>query len=60
VNGRNAISWTMKFELDIWYIDNVSFATDCKVMFLTLKKVIKKEGINQAQQATVEAFKGNN
>lgn len=60
VNGRNAISWTMKFELDIWYIDNVSFATDCKVMFLTLRKVIKKEGINQAQQATVEAFKGNN
>ncbi|MCI3936490.1 sugar transferase [Chryseobacterium aahli] len=60
VNGRNAISWTMKFELDIWYIDNVSFTTDCKVMFLTLKKVIKKEGINQAQQATVEAFKGNN
>ncbi|REC79908.1 lipid carrier--UDP-N-acetylgalactosaminyltransferase [Chryseobacterium elymi] len=60
VNGRNAISWTMKFELDIWYIDNVSFATDCKVMFLTLKKVIKKEGINQADQATVEAFTGNN
>lgn len=60
VNGRNAISWTMKFELDVWYIDNVSFATDCKVMFLTLKKVIKKEGINQADQATVEAFTGNN
>ncbi|MEI3789542.1 MULTISPECIES: sugar transferase [Chryseobacterium] len=60
VNGRNAISWTMKFELDIWYIENVSFATDCKVMFLTLKKVIKKEGINQADQATVEAFTGNN
>lgn len=60
VNGRNAISWTMKFELDIWYIDNVSFVTDCKVMFLTLKKVIKKEGINQADQATVEAFTGNN
>jgi undecaprenyl phosphate N,N'-diacetylbacillosamine 1-phosphate transferase len=50
----------MKFKLDIWYIDNVSFATDCKVMFLTLKKVIKKEGINQEQQATVEVFKGNN
>ena len=60
VNGRNAISWTMKFELDIWYINNVSLATDCKVMFLTLKKVIKKEGVNQAQQATVEVFKGNN
>ena len=60
VNGRNAISWTMKFDLDIWYIDHVSFATDCKVMFLTFKKVVKKEGINQAEQATVEAFKGNN
>lgn len=60
VNGRNAISWKMKFELDIWYVDNVSFATDCRVMFLTLKKVIKREGINQAQQATVEAFTGNN
>lgn len=60
VNGRNAISWTMKFELDVWYVDNLSFMTDCKVMFVTVKKVIKKEGINQAQQATVEAFKGNN
>lgn len=60
VNGRNAISWTTKFELDIWYIDHVSFATDCKVMFLTFKKVIKKEGINQVQQATVEAFNGDN
>ncbi|KMQ68965.1 UDP-galactose phosphate transferase [Chryseobacterium sp. FH2] len=60
VNGRNAISWTKKFELDVWYVDNLSFATDCKVIFLTVKKVVKKEGINQAEQATVEAFKGNN
>ncbi len=60
VNGRNAISWTKKFELDIWYIDHLSFETDCKVIFLTLKKVIKKEGINQAGQATAEVFNGNN
>ncbi len=60
VNGRNAISWTKKFELDIWYIDHLSFETDCKVILLTLKKVIKKEGINQAGQATAEVFNGNN
>lgn len=60
VNGRNAISWTKKFELDIWYIDHLSFETDCRVILLTLKKVIKKEGINQAGQATTEIFNGNN
>lgn len=60
VNGRNAISWTKKFELDIWYIDNLSLATDGKVLLLTLKKVLKKEGINQAGQATAEAFNGYN
>jgi len=60
VNGRNAISWTKKFELDIWYIDHLSFETDCKVILLTLKKVIKKEGINQTGQATAEVFNGNN
>ena len=60
VNGRNAISWTKKFELDVWYVDNLSLVTDCKVVLLTLKKVIIREGINQAHQATVEAFKGNN
>ncbi|UWX61507.1 sugar transferase [Chryseobacterium oranimense] len=60
VNGRNAISWTKKFELDIWYIDHLSFETDCRVILLTLKKVIKKEGINQAGQATAEIFNGSN
>lgn len=60
VNGRNAISWTKKFELDIWYIDNLSLATDGKVILLTLKKVLKKEGINQVGQATTEAFNGFN
>ena len=60
VNGRNAISWAKKFELDVWYIDHVSFALDCKIFLLTLKKVFKKEGINKAGQATTEAFNGNN
>ncbi|MEF9477429.1 sugar transferase [Chryseobacterium sp. 1B4] len=60
VNGRNAISWTKKFELDVWYVDNLSLAIDCKVILLTIKKVMIREGINQVDQATVEAFKGNN
>lgn len=60
VNGRNAISWTKKFELDVWYVDHLSFSTDCKVFFTTFKKVFKSEGINQVGQATTEAFNGNN
>jgi lipopolysaccharide/colanic/teichoic acid biosynthesis glycosyltransferase len=59
VNGRNAISWKEKFELDVWYVDNISFALDFKIILLTIKKVFKSEGINQAGQATAEAFKGN-
>jgi len=60
VNGRNAISWQKKFELDIWYVDNLSFKTDLKVFFTTFKKVFKSEGISQEGQATAEAFNGNN
>lgn len=60
VNGRNAISWSKKFELDVWYVDNVSFATDLKVFFTTFKKVFKSEGISQDGQATMEAFNGSN
>ena len=60
VNGRNAISWAKKFELDVWYIDHISFALDCKIVLLTFKKVFKKEGINKEVQATTEAFNGNN
>jgi undecaprenyl phosphate N,N'-diacetylbacillosamine 1-phosphate transferase len=60
VNGRNAISWAKKFELDVWYIDHLSFALDCKIIFLTFKKVFKKEGINKEGQATTESFDGNN
>ena len=60
VNGRNAISWTKKFELDVWYVDHVSFATDVNVFFTTFKKVFKSEGISQEGQATMEAFNGKN
>ena len=60
VNGRNAISWTKKFELDVWYVDHVSFATDVNVFFTTFKQVFKSEGISQEGQATMEAFNGKN
>ncbi|MDE7441018.1 MAG: sugar transferase [Muribaculaceae bacterium] len=59
-HGRNAISWKKKFELDVWYVDNISFLTDCKVIATTVKKVLKRDGISADGQATVEAFNGNN
>ncbi|AWM13053.1 lipid carrier--UDP-N-acetylgalactosaminyltransferase [Flavobacterium sediminis] len=59
VNGRNALDWQTKFRYDVWYVDHVSFFTDLKIVYLTVKKVLKKEGINQQGQATTEAFKGN-
>ena len=59
VNGRNAISWQQKFELDVLYVDNISFWLDLKIVFLTIKKVIIREGINSQGQITTEAFKGN-
>lgn len=59
-HGRNAISWKKKFELDVWYVDNISFVTDCKVILTTLKKVIGREDINSATSATMEAFNGQN
>lgn len=60
VNGRNAISWTKKFELDVWYVDHCSFLLDLKIIFLTIKKVFIREGISQEGQATMEPFNGNN
>lgn len=60
INGRNAISWQQKFEYDVWYVDNLSFQLDLKILFLTLKKVFVSEGISQQGQATMEAFNGNN
>ncbi len=59
-HGRNAISWKQKFELDVWYVDNISFITDCKVIYTTLMKVIKRADINSGTSATMEAFNGNN
>ena len=59
-NGRNAISWTKKFELDVWYVDHCSFLLDLKIIFLTIKKVLVREGISQEGNATMEAFNGNN
>lgn len=59
VNGRNAISWQKKFELDVWYVDNQSFWLDLKILFLTIYKVFKREGISAEGEATVEYFKGN-
>lgn len=60
VNGRNAIGWKKKFEFDVWYVDHVSFITDIKILFLTIKKVIQREGISAVNSSTMEAFKGNN
>ncbi|WP_374055134.1 sugar transferase [Rossellomorea sp. FM04394] len=59
VSGRNAIGWEDKFDLDVHYVDHVSFIGDVKVIFTTLKKVFVREGINSETAATMEAFKGN-
>lgn len=59
-HGRNAISWQKKFELDVWYVDHVSFATDCKVIWTTIMKVLKRADINSETSATMEAFDGTN
>lgn len=60
VNGRNAISWDQKFEYDIWYVTNISFSLDFKIFYKTIGKVLKSEGINAANAATIEPFNGNN
>jgi lipopolysaccharide/colanic/teichoic acid biosynthesis glycosyltransferase len=59
VNGRNAISWEKKFELDVWYVKNQTLLLDLKIVLLTIKKVIIVDGISQKNQVTVEPFKGN-
>ncbi|RYY31260.1 MAG: sugar transferase [Chitinophagaceae bacterium] len=58
VNGRNAISWEKKFELDVWYADHLSFPLDIRILFLTVRKVFKSEGISQDGHATMPYFKG--
>lgn len=60
IHGRNAISWTKKFEYDVWYVDHCSFLLDLKIVFLTIKKVFIREGISQEGQATMEFFNGKN
>lgn len=59
-HGRNAISWTEKFKLDVWYVDHVSLWTDLKVIAITVMKVLKQADINEAGHATMEAFNGHN
>jgi lipopolysaccharide/colanic/teichoic acid biosynthesis glycosyltransferase len=59
VNGRNAISWSDKFELDVWYVKNCSFVLDCKIIAITIKKVFISEGITAVDNVTMNEFKGN-
>jgi undecaprenyl phosphate N,N'-diacetylbacillosamine 1-phosphate transferase len=59
INGRNAIGWDEKFRLDVWYVDNISFTLDLRILLLTVKKVLHSDGISQEGQATMEKFKGN-
>ena len=59
VNGRNSISWQQKFKCDVYYVDHVSFMLDIKILWLTLMKVIKKEGINQSADRPMQPFEGN-
>jgi len=59
VNGRNAISWEQKFEYDVWYVENQSFLLDMKILWMTFLKVVKRSGISQEGQATMEKFKGS-
>jgi len=59
VNGRNAISWEQKFKLDVWYVENQSLWLDIKILFLTVKKVVVKDGISADGEATMTKFKGS-
>lgn len=59
INGRNAISWTKKFELDVWYVDHLSLTLDIEILLKTIKKVFVREGISAEGHATTEEFKGN-
>ena len=60
IHGRNAISWDEKLKLDVWYVDHLSFPLDLKIFFLTIGKVVKKEGITKEGMAATEAFNGHN
>jgi sugar transferase EpsL len=58
VNGRNALTWAQKFEFDVWYVDNMTFWLDVKILAMTVWKILRREGINQPGQATMEEFQG--
>ncbi len=60
VNGRNALSWEEKFELDVWYVDNQSLWLDIKILFKTVLQVLKRDGISHGEDATMPRFKGSN
>ena len=60
VNGRNSISWTERLDLDVFYVDNVSFRLDLKILFLTIKKIISRDGISQEGNVTMDDFNGHN
>jgi lipopolysaccharide/colanic/teichoic acid biosynthesis glycosyltransferase len=59
VNGRNALSWEDKFKLDVWYVDNWNFYLDIRILFMTIVKVIRREGIRQRDEATMHEFMGS-
>ena len=59
-HGRNSLSWTEKFKYDVWYVDNISFKTDCQIVWLTIKSVLLREGISHEESATMEDFNGSN
>ena len=60
INGRNSIKWKKKFELDVWYVENWNLKLDIKIIFLTIIKVFKMDGINQNAEITMERFNGSN
>lgn len=60
INGRNNITWTKKFEMDVWYVDNLSFLLDCKIVLTTVKKVIVRSDISKEGEATTDPFNGHN
>lgn len=60
VNGRNTISWTQKLEYDVWYVDNISFGLDVRIVFMTVKKLFQPTDVNQSKGTTAEYFTGNN
>ena len=59
INGRNTLSWEKKFEFDVWYVNNLTFALDFKILYYTIRKVFKSEGINSTTSATMEKFRGS-